>query len=202
MSLVTFYTALRTESMSVKRGAPGARLVRFGIGRRAAATAVAGAPSEGVAILLGFSGALTGDLRAGDLVVASELAAVGEDETFPLHNARAVAESLSAGGLSAITAPIITAERLVSGSDARAKAASRGAVAVDLESRWFAPLAETGTLVVVRAIVDVPGKDVRSLSTPLAALRAGHYLARAARLLEREALNFSIQSPNEQAGDR
>ena len=204
MSSAVFFTALSTEKAAVRLGAPKARVVRFGMGAKAAKAAAENAALQfagSFVVVVGFSGALTDDLRPGDLVVASSLSSVGDDETFPVSSAVQAVDVLSTAGIDVRFAPIVTAPRLVSGREAREKAAAGGAVAVDLESRWFAPLESTRNLIVIRAIVDVPGKEIRSLSTPLAALRAGGLLARAARVIDREIANFDNRTRSEQAGD-
>lgn len=204
MSAPEFFVALRSEAAAIRIGAPKARVVRFGMGERAARAAAATAASsqvDRVVVVCGFSGALTGELRPGEVVVATSLSLLGDDESSPLASASVVATALTEAGIRVTAGPIVTAPRLVSGREAREKAASGGAVAVDLESRWFAPLDSTRTVVVVRAIVDVPGKEVRSFSTPLAALRAGRSLARVARVLERNKWQIDIRTQHEQAGE-
>jgi|GEM_PF-6466472 len=204
MNRPVFLTALWTEKAAVRAGAPAAHIIRFGIGQRAALAAIRREEVHkpgALVVLVGFSGALSDDLRPGDLVVATSLSSVGDDETFPVASAERAVELLSGAGLPVRAAPLVTAPRIVSGREAREKAASGGAVAVDLESRWFVPLESTGNLVVVRAIVDVPGKEIRSLSTPVAALRAGRSIARAARVIDQAIVNFDIRTQKEQVGE-
>jgi len=199
-----FLTALWTEKAAVRVGAPRAHAIRFGIGQKAASAALRREDVRkpgALVVLVGFSGALSDALRPGDLVVATSLSSVGDDEMFPIASADRVVELLSGAGLEVSASPLVTAPRIVSGREAREKAASGGAVAVDLESRWFAPLASTGNLVVVRAIVDVPGKEIRSVSTPVAALRAGRSIARATRVIDQEIVNFDIRTQKEQVGE-
>jgi 4-hydroxy-3-methylbut-2-en-1-yl diphosphate reductase len=194
-----FIAALRSEAIAVRCGAPGAAVFRCGFGGRRAAAAVAEIERQlkgRTPVLVGFSGGLDPQFRPGGIVVATRLIELGGEEAFPLSSA-GVADLLTAGGLAVTAAPIATAPRLVVGREAREKAAATGAVAVDLESSHLAPLAPRG-LVVVRVIVDVPGKEVRSLSTLPAALRAAVSIARVSRLLWRSGLQLASSIDNRQ----
>lgn len=198
-----FLAAMRLEALAIKVGAPRARVRAFGMGNDAAKVVVAKLLRESAApvALLGVSGALNDSLAPGDVVVASELGLIGKDETAPIAAADEVAKLLDSRGISAVTGPITTASRIVSGDEAREKAAAGGAVAVDMESWFFAPLARVGQLIVIRTIIDVPGREVISLSTPVAAWHAARALARVAGAIEdREAL-FETDICNDQAGE-
>ncbi|MGB9112372.1 MAG: hypothetical protein WCF24_06570 [Acidimicrobiales bacterium] len=199
----TFLAALRTEALALRLGAPDARIVRFGLGERAAVRARERLSLEAAdpVVLFGFSGALDKSLRPGDLVVASELGLVGLDETVSLSRAERCVQELAAHGLCVVSAPIVTSRRLVIGDEARAKAAAGGAVAADMESWFFAPLARGGRFVVIRAIVDVPGREVRSTSTPIAAMRAARALRRAARAMQRSNVLFEVLTSSEHSGE-
>ncbi|MGA8296406.1 MAG: hypothetical protein WB770_05130 [Acidimicrobiales bacterium] len=198
-----YLAAMRIEALALRLGAPRARVEAFGIGANAAEDKATALLREQAApnVLFGFSGALQASLRPGDLVVATELGTVGSDETVALTGAADVARHLQTHGLSVVPAPVVTSRRLVVGDEARAKAAAGGAVAVDMESWFFAPLARDRALVVVRAIVDVPGREVRSAATPVAAMRAVVALARSARALHESTFSFEVQPQYEQAGD-
>jgi 4-hydroxy-3-methylbut-2-en-1-yl diphosphate reductase len=202
-SEMTFLAALRTEALALRFGAPGARVVTFGMGERAAGAACARLSTLQTAtvVLFGFSGALDSSLHPGDLVVASELGLVGLDEAVALAGAQRCAAELTAHGLRVVSAPVVTSPRLVVGDEARAKAAARGAVAADMESWFFAPLARDRRFAVIRAIVDVPGREVRSASTPRAAVRAGRALGRAARVMQRSNVLFEVPTSSELPGE-
>jgi 4-hydroxy-3-methylbut-2-en-1-yl diphosphate reductase len=199
----TFLAALRSEALALRLGARDARVARFGIGERAAKNAferVSRSAADPV-VLFGFSGALDKSLRPGDLVVATELGFVGLDETVALFGAESDAKELAAHGLRVVPAPVVTARRLVVGDEARAKAAGCGALAADMESWFFAPLARDRRFAVIRAIVDVPGREVRSASTPLAALRAAVALGRAARVMHQSKVLFEVPTSSEHPGE-
>jgi len=80
-------------------------------------------------------------------------------------------------------APVASSAQIVRGASAQQDARRGGAVAVDMESLWCSPLARTRPLAVVRAILDVPGKDLFSPATAAVALRCARSMAGAARAL-------------------
>jgi 4-hydroxy-3-methylbut-2-en-1-yl diphosphate reductase len=199
----TFLSALRLEALALRLGAPGARVVTFGMGERAATAACArlSRSSAGPTVLFGCSGGLESSLRPGDIVVATEVALVGTDETVALDGAEAYAGELAAHGLRVVAAPIVTSRRLVVGDEARAKASAGGAVAVDMESWFLAPLARDRPFAVVRVVLDVPGREVISPSTAVGAVRAGRALGRAARVMQQSKVLFEIPTSNEHPGE-
>ncbi|HLI15229.1 MAG TPA: hypothetical protein VKV23_04130 [Acidimicrobiales bacterium] len=187
MSRPLFLTPLRLEARAVRRGAPEAEIVQIGMGpvRATAARARVTAAHEAgrPILLLGFGGALASSLAPGDLVVATSLGSIDTDERVELPAGEEAAATLEAAGISARLAPIVSSAVLVRGLEARQRAAASGAAVVDMESLWCAPLVRRHRFAVVRAVVDVPGAEVRSLATPAAAWRAYRSLARAARAL-------------------
>jgi 4-hydroxy-3-methylbut-2-en-1-yl diphosphate reductase len=200
---VTFLAALRLEALALRLGAPGTRVDTFGMGERAATSALARlsqSPAEPT-VLFGVSGALEKSLRPGDLVVATELGLVGLDETVALEGAEDFANELAAQGLHVVSAPVVTSRRLVVGEEARAKAAAGGAVAVDMESWFLAPLARDRRFAVVRAILDVPGREVISPATAVAAVRAARALGRAARATQQSKVVFEFPANNQHRGE-
>lgn len=187
-----FLVALRLESLALRLGAPGADQERIGMGpvrAVAACTRLGRAPEARPVVLIGCAGALDPTLRPGDLVVASAIVEAGRTGVVPLDGADVVAATLAAapgiaGGPSRVhLAPIASSPRIVHGEEAREQARVGGAVAVDMESLWCAPLARSRPFTVVRAILDVPGKDLFSLGTAAVALRCARSLAAAARAL-------------------
>ncbi|MDQ2759298.1 MAG: 4-hydroxy-3-methylbut-2-enyl diphosphate reductase, partial [Actinomycetota bacterium] len=135
----------------------------------------AGTPAAGVAVA-GFGGATTSALEPGDLVVASELRTPGGTTTITCPGAGMIAGMLRRRGVSAHVGPIVSVRSPATGS-ARAALASTGALAVDMESAWLAGAGAGRPLVVVRAVLDTPRRE---LFNPIAT--AGGLLA-AARAL-------------------
>jgi 4-hydroxy-3-methylbut-2-enyl diphosphate reductase len=187
-----FLVPLRLESAAVRRGARRARIERIGMGPDRATSARVRLsrvlPPRQPVVLLGVAGAIVDGLEPGDAVVATELGSVGAEETSTLPGAKGIAELLRAtaafGGRSVHLGPIVCSSSVLSGDAARAKAAAQGALAVDMESLWCAPLCRGRPFAVVRVILDVPGRELFSWRTPVAASAAFRSLVRAARSLE------------------
>jgi len=174
---------LRFEALAVRRGAPGARIVRTGVGRRRARRAAGrlGHVPGNVVAVTGFAGALSPDLEPGDVVVATEVR--GADEPVECAAAELVASMLRRAGLRVHTGPIVSVPRLVVGEE-RARLAATGALAVDMESAWLARGCSGRPWAVVRTVVDTPHRDLhRPLATMVGGLRGYRALARVAKAL-------------------
>ncbi len=180
---------MRVEELVVRRAARHAEVRRIGMGpvrATAARVQLAGSLEPGrPVVLLGIGGGLRDGQRPGDVVVASELSSLDSDETLALAHAGEVAERIERAGLRRVSvAPIVSSARIVHGAEARAKAAARGAVAVDMESLWCGPLARDHPFAVVRVLVDVPGVELSLLAKPGALVASCRRLALAARAVE------------------
>ncbi len=160
---------LRIECAAVRRGLPGALVLRSGMGAaRARSTALRACriPADAVAVA-GCCGAVAGGLRAGDVVVASEVR--GPTGVTPCESGPVVA-ALAALGLERVhVGPVASADHLVRGAE-RAALAREGALAADMESAWLAPAAAGKPFAVLRVVLDTP---TRELYRPLATLAGG-----------------------------
>jgi 4-hydroxy-3-methylbut-2-enyl diphosphate reductase len=156
VSAAVIAAPLRVEWLAVRRART--TVVHTGMGQRRSGRA--GHRLAGAAVLVaGVAGGLAGQLRVGELVVASEIRAP-DGSARPCSAARALAEDLRRLGLSVHYGPILSWPRLVDGGGRRRLAAT-GALAVDMESAWLAP--EAGTpFAVVRAISDTAAAPVFS----------------------------------------
>jgi 4-hydroxy-3-methylbut-2-en-1-yl diphosphate reductase len=174
---------MRFEARALRRGAPGARVVRTGMGRRRARRAagrIGHVPGDVVAVT-GFAGALSPELEPGDVVVATEVR--GADEPVECAATELVASMLRRAGLRVHTGPIVSVPRLVFGAE-RERLAETGALAVDMESAWLARGCSGRPWAVVRTILDTPERDLhRPLATATGALRAYRALARVGEVL-------------------
>jgi 4-hydroxy-3-methylbut-2-en-1-yl diphosphate reductase len=133
---------MRVEQFAL-RGA-SARVIRTGMGPARSR------PLEGV-LVAGVGGGLAAHVRAGDVVVATEVR--GPDGlSAPCASADQLASDLRELGLTVHLGPIASATKVVSGA-ARATLAATGASAVDTESIWLAP-APPAPYAVVRVITD------------------------------------------------
>ncbi len=155
---------MRIEAAAARRRATTAVVHRTGMGpARAASFALDVAPAAPVAVL-GVAGALTAELAPGDVVVASSLTSTDGEITIDLPGADLVAAALTAAGLPARTGPIACAAEIVKGEE-RARLATTGAIAVDMESAWLAAGLRDHPFTVVRVIIDTPTHELFSLPT-------------------------------------
>ena len=171
MSNLLLLAPMGVETRLLRRGAPGARIVRSGIGPRRAgrtASSLASTPEQAVAIA-GFAGALVPGLLPGDVVVASQLRLRDGRVLAECPGAEVIAGLLRRRGLRAQCGPIVSVRAPAIGRTRARLAETSGALAVDMESCWLAPAAAGRPLVVARVVLDAPG--------------AGVGIARAARLL-------------------
>jgi 4-hydroxy-3-methylbut-2-enyl diphosphate reductase len=171
MTTGTVLTPLRTEWLAL-RGRLRHPPVRTGRS--------AGRGTDGPALVAGVAGALTDDLRPGDLVVASELR--HGDAVLPSAAATLVAGALRRAGLRVHLGPVVTTDRVVDDPAERARLAATGALAVDTESALLADPA--GRTVVVRAVVDTPGQRLWRPGTPARGVAALAALRRAAPVVD------------------
>jgi 4-hydroxy-3-methylbut-2-enyl diphosphate reductase len=176
MSRLTICAPLRIEARALRRGLDGVtagpagtgaggvghseqvQRIGYGPARAAAAAARIAATRPDMLAVAGVGGGLVGDLRTGDLVVASQVSDGRSTVTCPA--APLLVGELRRAGLRARLGPIVTVDRLVR-SDHAALAAS-GAIAVDMESAPLLAGVPGCPAVVVRAISDTPGHSVFS----------------------------------------
>lgn len=159
---------------------PDVTVLRTGMGRRrapAAAARAASIPAHAVAVA-GFCGGLTGDLRPGDVVVATSLSAddgpgAGAGPQDPagaaaLAGAGRLTAALRARGVGRVhEGHIISSPHIVRGAE-RARLAAAGATAVDMESAWLQAAAGDRPFAVLRVVLDTSATRLRS---PCAATR-------------------------------
>ncbi len=175
--------ALRLECAAVRRGLPRALVLRSGMGAaraRSAALVAAGIPADAVAVA-GFCGAVAEGLRAGDVVVASEVR--GPEGVTACESGPLVA-ALAALGITRVRiGPVVSADYVVRGAE-RAVLAGKGALAADMESAWLAPAAAGKPLAVLRVVLDTPAREIyRPLATLAGGFAAWRALRRAAPAL-------------------
>lgn len=131
-----------------------------------------GAVPAGPFVVTGTCGAVDPSLRAGDVVVATEV----RHGTQSRPADASVAAGLRAHGLEPRTGPIVTVDRILGPSGREALRAS-GALAVDMESYWLEDAA------VVRVVVDEAGRRLLHPRTLVAGVRALRMLRRVGRAI-------------------
>jgi 4-hydroxy-3-methylbut-2-en-1-yl diphosphate reductase len=171
---------LRIEAFAARRSS---QVLRTGMGperARAAATRAASMPAQSVAVL-GFCGALSDDLRPGEVVLASEVR--GDGAPLQCQPLQQLVKELEHVGIGSRVGPIVSVPKMSRGA-ARAALAEDGSIAVDMESAWLAPAAAGRPFAVLRAVVDTPSRELVRFSTVPGGIRAYRALVRAARALE------------------
>ena len=171
---------MAVEIAALRRTVPGATVLHTGVGpARAAAAAVKASRLAGAAVAVGgFCGALTDDLRPGDIVVASEVR--GPHGQGVRCSSGPLVAALRARGLQRVfVGPVVSVDHVAHGAE-RAILAAGGALVVDMESAWLAPAAAGRPFAVLRVVVDTPAREVtRPLATLIAGIKAWRALRRA-----------------------
>lgn len=171
---------LRIEQWSIGTGVPTRRT---GMGRRnslrAAAALRDGADGRALAVV-GFGAAVDPRLRAGDIVVATEIRGAGSPETAT--EPERLAAALRSAPRAVYTGPIVTAERMVNRAR-REQLGETGALLADLESAHL--LAGTrAPQAAIRVVVDTvrfPVVHPRTVPAGLVAMRSLRLLVPALR---------------------
>ena len=160
---LTVMAPLRFEARSIRRGAPGVRVVRTGVGPVRSRRAIRGLREDPAELLVvaGLCGAVDPSLAVGDVVVASELRRLGAP---PLSvETECMGRALELQGVRAQMGCLLSVDHVVRGLE-RQSLFAEGAAAVDMESAWLAEAAEGRPLGVVRVVLDTPTAEIHPLS--------------------------------------
>ena len=161
----------------------GWTVLRSGMGpRRARIAAARGlAVDAGAVVIVGLCAAASPDLRAGDVVCATELR---RDGALPVTapDSALVAAALRRRGLSVHVGPILSVDHVTTASERRAFH-DAGVLAVDMESAWLADAADGRPLAVIRVVVESAERELRDPRTIAASIRALRNLRRVAGAL-------------------
>jgi 4-hydroxy-3-methylbut-2-enyl diphosphate reductase len=179
MSELLVVTALRTEYAALGGQLLAAQVGRYGIGMKRVQAWVPriAALAPDAVVVAGVGGGVSPELRAGDVVVASE---VRDDVGRTVLRAAApLVAALRQQGLRVHIGPMVSTDHIVTGPE-RERLARTGALAVDMESSAVVRALPTRDLpvAVVRVIVD-------TAYTPLGRLRTVGAGAKALRVLRR-----------------
>jgi 4-hydroxy-3-methylbut-2-enyl diphosphate reductase len=170
--------ALGIEARALRHGLSTIPVVQVGYRARRAHRL----PDYDVLLVAGFGGALTTDLRPGDVVVATEIR--GTNVSVPGTAAPALADEFRRDGLPAVMAPLRTTDHVVRSAEV-AELAATGARVVDMESAVLAVAAGTRPVAAVRVIVDTPDHPLPRPSTLWHGTAAWRTLRRLGPSLER-----------------
>jgi 4-hydroxy-3-methylbut-2-en-1-yl diphosphate reductase len=168
---------------------PGAAIERCGMGPQRVEQWLSRLPAleAGAVVVAGVAGGLDPSLRAGDVVVASEVR--DGKGRIALRGSAPLAAELRRMGLRVRCGPIVSSDHIVNSSDARERLAATGALAVDMESaavvRALDERAEKVPVAVVRVIVDTAYTPITRLRTVPAGAKALWVLRRIGAALPR-----------------
>jgi 4-hydroxy-3-methylbut-2-enyl diphosphate reductase len=168
---------LRVEQAALRRAVTPVR--RTGMGPRRSVQAAR--RLTGPILVAGVGGGLTGSVHIGDIVVATEVRDP-DGAVIGCPTAELLAGQLRRLGLTVHCGPIVSARTLAAGA-ARERLAATGALAVDMESAWLAPPADT-PFAVIRAISDTPSQPLLHPATLAHGYAALRTLSRAVPALD------------------
>ncbi len=143
----------RWEARAFTSGMPPGTVLRTGVGPAAARRAAGRPPVHGAdaVAVAGIAGALRADLRAGDVVVATEVR--GPQGSVGCPSAPLLAGELRRAGLTVHLGAVTSSGHVVSGHG-RAAHAAGGALCVDMETAWLLTGAPTPYVCAVRVVAD------------------------------------------------
>jgi 4-hydroxy-3-methylbut-2-enyl diphosphate reductase len=174
---------LRLEARAIRRGAPGIRVVRTGLGpaRSLRATRRLRDDPAQFLVVAGLCGAVDPGLAVGDVIVAGELRRPGA----PPHpvETECMCRALEKQGVRARVGCLLSVDHVVRGPE-RAARHAEGASVVDMESAWLAEAAKGRPLSVVRVVLDAPGSEIRARTLLQSGWRALASLRKAAPAFE------------------
>jgi len=179
------FAPLRIEAACLQKAARRSRLIRSGLGpdraRIAAARGLAVEDARGVAVA-GVCAAVAPGLRAGDVVLGSELRRNG-DGTVSAPASRLLTAAIRRRGLRTHVGTVASVDR-IAGPAERRYLAEDGVTAVDMESAWLAEAAAGRPLAVLRVVVEEADRELYDPRSAAAGVRALLALRRAAPALE------------------
>ncbi len=179
---------LRVEAVLISSGARGALVRKTGMGpERAKSAAAELAVHAGSAMLvLGFCGGLDAASVPGEVIVAEEVYAAGDEghreQRVRCDLAGELIVRLTGQGLKVRSGNVVCVSRLALG-ERRADLHAGGAIAVDMESVWLAAGAGGRPFGVVRVVLDSPEHELMRPQAAFGALRAAWALRRVAGAL-------------------
>jgi len=194
---------LRVEALLISSAARGALVRKTGMGPQhsRACSGELAAHAGRAMLVVGFCGGLDATSVPGEVIVAEEVYAAG-DEGHPEERVRCDLSSeligrLTGLGLKVRAGNVVCVSRLALG-ERRAQLHASGAIAVDMESVWLAAGAAGRPFGVVRVVLDSPEHELLRPQAALGALRAASALRRVASALH-EWMPAALNAPP--AGD-
>jgi 4-hydroxy-3-methylbut-2-enyl diphosphate reductase len=161
MTNVLVLAPMRVEQWMLQRGVPRASIVRIGMGRAKSKAAVDRVQSRDFdhLVIAGVCGSLDSAFRPGDVLLPTEVSAPDVGTTTCVVD-DALVERLRAAGLTVRSGTLVSTPKLENNSKAVKSHEGTGAVGVDMESAWLAPLAGDRPVTVLRVASDSPDHPV------------------------------------------
>ena len=155
----------------------GSRVLRTGMGPDCARIAAARALAHDASALAvaGLCAGIAPELRAGDVICATELLDE-EGKRIPVPGSALLVAALRRRGLRVHVGPLVSTERILGPAERRRLEGD--ALAVDMESAWLADGAAGRPLAVVRVVADAAGRRLADPRMVLAGARALRSLRR------------------------
>jgi 4-hydroxy-3-methylbut-2-enyl diphosphate reductase len=193
MSDLLVAAPLRIEAMLISSAVRGALVRKTGMGpaRAKAASGELASNAATAMLVLGFCGGLDATSVPGEVIVAEEVYAAGdeghEEERIRCDLSAELVGRLTGLGLKVRAGNVVCVSRLALG-ERRAELHTGGAIAVDMESVWLAAGAAGRPFGVVRVVLDSPEHELLRPQAALGAMRAAWALRRVAGALHGWAL--------------
>ena len=188
MSRLLVAAPLRLEAMLISSAARDALVRKTGMGPSRAKSAAGQLAGDAAARLLvvGFCGGLDEEAVPGEVIVAEEVYAAGDEGHAEVRVRCELAGELVRGltgrGMKVRVGNVVCVSRLALG-ERRAELHAGGAIAVDMESVWLADAARERPFGVVRVVLDSPRHELMRPQAIGGALRAARALRRVAGAL-------------------
>jgi len=170
------------------------KVLHTGMGpERARIAAARGLAVDAPAVaVVGVCGAVSPELRGGDVVCATELRRI-DAETVDAPDSALLVDVIRRRRLRVHVGPILCVDRILGPSELRALR-EEGVLAVDMESAWLAEAADERPFAVIRVVLDTGERGLFDPRTLPAAVRAFRSLRVAADALEEWAGDLARRS--------
>jgi 4-hydroxy-3-methylbut-2-en-1-yl diphosphate reductase len=188
MSDLLVAAPLRIEAVLISSAVRGALVRKTGMGpeRAKAASGELAANAGRAMLVLGFCGGLDAGSLPGEVIVAEDVYAAGDEghveERVSCDLSAELVGRLTGLGLKVRTGSVVCVSRLALG-ERRAQLHAGGAIAVDMESVWLAAGAAGRPFGVVRVVLDSPEHELLRPRAAAGAVRAARALRRVAGAL-------------------
>lgn len=188
MSELVIAAPMRVEAALIASATRGALVRKTGMGPERARAAAGGLERDaaGGLLVLGFCGGLDASSVPGEVIVAEEVYAAGDEghaeERISCECSPELLTRVVGRGMKVRTGSIVCVSRLALG-ERRAELHAGGAIAVDMESVWLAAGAAGRPFGVVRVVLDSPSHELLRPQAAFGVVRAARALRRVAAAL-------------------